>query len=480
MALELPLGLPRSVVLKNKNNGKYLRYTNEDTEQHGLLQFTGEATIPTARFAIEPSTTNPAGLVHIRCASNNKYCLRSSQESLWIAAAADGIEEDQSKWSCTLFKPVLAADVDGGDALFIRFLHVQSNHYACLMSSGDSYANFLYAGWAEPNKDLLMDVCQVVDSESLLVLPRYVALKADNGKYLSADRTPLPFSGTDIGDPSVGFQVFPTPDGAVQIREKYSGHDYFVGFTNSVSPGSSMLTPADYDPSTVLWPVKVEDNIIALRCQGNNKFLRRDEVNGFADSLSATVSTISQESKIRVEEHVISREIYNVVFRLLDARIYDETVVVATKTSASNDTPNTVTHTVTLTHTETTASTWEASLGLNLGFNVSITAGIPFIEEAKVEISGEISGSYTWGKTNTTEDTLTNQYDAVVSPHSVAYVSLLATKGKCDVPFSYSVTDVGYDGKKTNYDRDDGIYTGMNSYNYQYQVTEKPLNPKIN
>ncbi|CAI0438975.1 unnamed protein product [Linum tenue] len=49
-----------------------MRYTHEDIQQHGLLQFTGEQAVsPYAKFQVEPSKTG-SGLVHLRCAYNNK------------------------------------------------------------------------------------------------------------------------------------------------------------------------------------------------------------------------------------------------------------------------------------------------------------------------------------------------------------------------------------------------------------------------
>ncbi|CAI0403821.1 unnamed protein product [Linum tenue] len=228
-SVELPLGLPRTVVLKNKNSHTFLRYTNEEGGQQGLLQFTGkEAASPLAKFNVEASKTTE-GLVHIRCASNNKYWRRWTSSNDWIAAAADSPEEDQSKWSCTLFKPVKVESDD--QALLVRFLHVQLNHYASLFAGAHPYTFFLFAGTASPNKDLY-DVCEVVDREALVVLPQHVVFKGDNGSYLRLSELEtrnalLEFDAKDIGDPGVGHQVFTATDGAIRIRA--SKNDYFWG-----------------------------------------------------------------------------------------------------------------------------------------------------------------------------------------------------------------------------------------------------------
>ena len=54
-------------------------------------------------------------------------------------------------------------------------------------------------------------------------------------------------------------------------------------------------------------------------------------------------------------------------------------------------------------------------------------------------------------------------------------VSLLATKGHCDVPYSYTQRDTLMNGDQvTNY-YDDGIYTAVNCYNFKYETKQEPL-----
>ncbi|XP_028105070.1 uncharacterized protein LOC114304096, partial [Camellia sinensis] len=133
------MALPRFVVLKATFNDKYLCYTSEDGPEHGLLRFSGnEASSPYAKFEVEMAKTSSNGkqLVHIRCCFNNKYFVFRTPDDWWIAAGADEPEEDQSKWSCTLFEVLY---VDGAihptienAGQTIRLCHVQRGHYACL------------------------------------------------------------------------------------------------------------------------------------------------------------------------------------------------------------------------------------------------------------------------------------------------------------------------------------------------------------
>ncbi|KAI9112686.1 hypothetical protein K1719_016352 [Acacia pycnantha] len=169
------MSLPRFVMLiKSNYYNKYLRYIQEDVQVHGFLQFSGEEVVtPYAKFEMQMAESEN-GLVHIKCCYNNKYWVRWSQNHWWIVAGADEPEEDQSKWSCTLFKPIY---VDA-DAKAVRFLHVQLGHYACLWRIVAPFGSCLFAGSENPDQDSC-NVCTIIDSESLLIMPKHVAFKGN-------------------------------------------------------------------------------------------------------------------------------------------------------------------------------------------------------------------------------------------------------------------------------------------------------------
>ncbi|KAM7486399.1 hypothetical protein LguiA_002408 [Lonicera macranthoides] len=147
---ELQYTLPRDLgfkyfVLKSNYNQKYLEYVKEDVEVHGLNKFSRENPVsPYGKYEIEKAKTGDR-LVHIKCCYNNKYFVRWSPSHYWIAAAANKPEEDESKWSCTLFEMLPI------DAKMIRFHHIQLGHYACLwrLGSENVYDSCLFAGVPE-------------------------------------------------------------------------------------------------------------------------------------------------------------------------------------------------------------------------------------------------------------------------------------------------------------------------------------------
>lgn len=465
------MSLPRFVVLKSVYNNKYLRYIQEDVQVHGFLQFSGEDVVsPYAKFEVEMAKSGN-GLVHLRCCYNNKYWVRWTQNHWWIVAGADEPQEDQSQWSCTLFKPISV----NAEAKTFRLLHVQLGHYACLWRAAAPFESCLFAGSENPDKDSC-DVYTTVDWESLLIMPKHVAFKGDNGQYLSArwieGHQYLQYASNDIGDPTVGNEIFTTNDGSIRIKS-----DYFDKFwrrsPNWIWADSTDKTNNNSD--TLFWPVKVDDNVVALRNLGNNNFCKRLTTEGKTSCLNAGVSTISKEARMQVEELIISRQIYNVNFRLLDARIYSQNVLTMATGAAINRTQEAHNAEVKLSYTETKSSTWNASVSLKLGVKTTLQTGIPFIAKGQIEISAEFSGAYQWGETKTTTTVVETVYKVTVPPMTVVTVSLLATTGSCDVPFSYTQRDTLTNGQQVTYNMDDGIYTGINSFNFKYETKQEKL-----
>ncbi|KAA8544871.1 hypothetical protein F0562_019734 [Nyssa sinensis] len=467
------VALPRFVVLKSIYNGKYLHYVKEDVQMHGFLQFSGDEVVsPYAKYEVEMAKSG-RGLVNIRCCYNNKYWVRRPQNPYWIVAEADEPEEDISKWSCTLFDPICV------DATTIRFRHVQLGHYTCLWRTGDMYDSCLFAGSNVPDRDQC-DVCTIIDWESLLILPKHVAFKGDNGYYLSSRMIEgypyLQFASNDIGDPTVGNEVFTTCDGSVRIKSNYFGK-FWRRSPNWIWADSDETSSNNSD--TLFWPIKVDNRVIALRNLENNKFCKRLSTEGKTDCLNAAISTISREARLEVEELVLSRTIYNVNYRLMDARIYNQSVLTMANGNAINRTQEPSTVEVKLQYTERRSKTWNASVSLKLGIKASIQTGVPLIADGKIEIQAEFKGEYQWGQTDESSTVVETAYTVTVPPMTMVKVSLLATKGSCDVPFSYSQRDTLINGQQIASTIDDGVYTGINCYNFQYETGQVGTQPRL-
>uniref|UniRef100_A0A9I9DSK3 Agglutinin domain-containing protein n=1 Tax=Cucumis melo TaxID=3656 RepID=A0A9I9DSK3_CUCME len=120
--------IPKNFSLKCVRNNKYLRYISESENTDGLLRYSVKNIVgPYSKFAIRLSKSKP-GFFHIRCCYNNKFWVRLSENSDYIAAIANEEEDDTSKWSCTLFEPIFVPEK--AELCYIR--HVQLNTFLCI------------------------------------------------------------------------------------------------------------------------------------------------------------------------------------------------------------------------------------------------------------------------------------------------------------------------------------------------------------
>ena len=109
-----------------------------------------------------------------------------------------------------------------------------------------------------------------------------------------------------------------------------------ASFGDVRSPNWIWADSTDYsngNNDTLFWPVKVNDNTIALR---NVVVLQPRERQIFVLMLHA-VATITREARLQVEELVFDRYLLDVIYRLDDARIFDERPIVAGRGSAENE-----------------------------------------------------------------------------------------------------------------------------------------------
>ncbi|PRQ29243.1 putative clostridium epsilon toxin ETX/ mosquitocidal toxin MTX2, Agglutinin [Rosa chinensis] len=370
------------------------------------------------------------GLVHIRCSQNRKFLRTRIEGDVYLSPEADEPEEDQSKWSCTLFEPQAAVDGNPDKA---RLFHVQAKRYATVLDDGGVRFFKLDDGQSDQG------IFDITDWQSLVILPKHVAFKANNNLYLQlGESNQLRFVSTDKGIPASWFEVSTDGDGMVKIKcyknnsyLRFGGSDY----SNWIFADGGSASK----PPTLFLPIKVDTSAAALKCLGNDKFcaLHTYEYD-YTDGLNApdTSTSISNLSRWGLEELVLSRRIYNADFDLKNAIIYGETPVTMATANASNNTSAENTVEFKFAYKDGKSSTWKASHSWMIGMSVSASFKIPFIGGTDVTAQAEYSGSYEWGETITSENTLETTYKATVPANTSITVSLMATKGSCDVPYS--------------------------------------------
>ncbi|KAE8712294.1 hypothetical protein F3Y22_tig00110258pilonHSYRG00106 [Hibiscus syriacus] len=471
--------LPRFIVLGPVDKLNYLSYIRDGKDTDGYLRFfEDQAENPYAKFEVELSDTN--GLVHIRSCQKNKYWVRTKNLSLtgstssqyWITATADKKEEDQSKESCTLFEFISVNPAVNT----VRIRHVQSQCYLCLWRwSNPTYTRSVLANYKTYDGQSA-DIITIINWSTLLILPRYVAFKGNNDRYLclrSIQGHPyLQFVSGDIGDSTVACEIIPTNDGNIRIKQ-VSNNKFWRRSPNWIWADTDDTSSNNKD--TLFRPLKIDDKTISLMNLGNNRFCKRLTTEGKTDCLNAAVESAAGLSRLTVEEAIISREIYGINYSIENARVYDETVLVVARTSASNYTQESSTLQVNLSYTDTSTRTWKTNFSLTLGMKATMAVKYPFVAKGEIEISSELQTGVEWEETSTFTVVKGAVHTIEVPPMTKTTVSLVATQGWCDVPFTFMQRDTLYNGSTVISEVQGGTFTGANYSRTVFESKEEKL-----
>ncbi|KAH6795836.1 hypothetical protein C2S51_036822 [Perilla frutescens var. frutescens] len=466
--------LPRFIVIKSyyDTDKGYVYYKVDEGEGVG----TGSAVLgedetvfsTLVKIEVEPASSgDDSKFVNLRFCHSNKYWAKKVNDK-WIVAQSKQPEEDTSKSSSTLFELHWNADSDKAGVFY--FTHVQSGGRVRI---DDSTKAVYVDSKSVPGDGYLT----YVDWDTLVNMPQHVAFKGDNGKFLRAywfhDLPYLQFSSSDPNDEVSGHEVQLMPDGHVMIKCVHYSKFWRYGYDWIWADGSSSS-----NINTILyWPVKIDDTTIALRSAANNHFCKRLTADNKTNCLNASASTITNEARLQVQELVVERKIYNVRYRMEDARIFGEKPFVAGSTTAINRADEEDSIAVSVEYKDSSSYSFTRSLSIMAGVKTTIEADILGIVDGEIEFSFEITGAFEWNNTTTTEKTVTATGTVPVPARSKAIVNYVGTMGTCNVPYSYTQQDKSStDGRVVENQLIDGIYTGVNCYNFSFEVLEyQPL-----
>ncbi|GMJ09860.1 hypothetical protein HRI_004655200 [Hibiscus trionum] len=468
--------LPRYIVIESsegyfKPDG-YVSYIREDGEDDGFLRYREpQVTSPYAKFEVESSETE--GQFHIRSCQNNKYWQRTFHYTdpwgYWIAANS---KKKGSKDSSTLFKFIPVAENT------FRIMHVESGYYVCWwrVDPDDQGYNPKFNWGLSSRNDYFDDgnsyLFKIIDWSSLMILPRYVAFRGPNNKYLCLYKDSMPYYGSDeIGEETVAFEILPTNDGNIRIKSFKTGK--FFRCVNSRWIWADDTSTDNVD--TFFRAVKFGDQKIGLIYLGNNNYCKRLTDEGYGNALAAVATYATNETEMMVEEPVLTREIYDVRYDLDNSRVYGEEVRVLAQFSATNITDESSAREFMVGYTDIKISSWKTDLSLKLGTKTTMKFDVPFIFEGKVEMSAEVRSVVEWGEVSETITNLEFVHNTVMAPMSEVTVNLVATKALCDVPFTYKQRDVLHDGSSVLSEVKGGTYYGSNYHSVQFVTKEEKL-----
>ncbi|KAL0538379.1 hypothetical protein IC582_027397 [Cucumis melo] len=464
---ELTKVIPKNLSLKSIRNGKYLRYISESENADGLLRYSGKNIVgPYSKFSVHASKTKP-GFFHIRCCYNNKFWVRLSEDSNYIAAIANEEEDDTSKWSCTLFEPIFVPEKTG----FYYIRHVQLNTFLCMAEGDPSPYNDCLVARVEDitaiDENLVLSA--VTDWDSIFILPKYVAFKSNNDQYLEPSGKYLKFSASSVEDPAVVFEIIAMQDGYVRIKHVSSGK-YWIRDPDWIWCDSIDIKRDN--PNTLFWPVKVDNNIVAFRNKGNNRFCKRLSTDGKTNCLNAAVGTITETARLEVTEIVVARSVEDVDYRVNDARVYGKKILTVSKGVAINNTKVSDKISLKFRYEKKVERTWSSSVSSTFGIATKFKTKIPTVGSMKFELSLEVSSENTREETEKEKSFVETAETITIPAMSKVKFSAMVTQAYCDVPFSYTRRDTLKDGRQVTHRLEDGLFTGVTTYDYKFE-TEK-------
>ncbi|XP_008245817.1 PREDICTED: uncharacterized protein LOC103343968 [Prunus mume] len=191
------------------------------------------------------------------------------------------------------------------------------------------------------------------------------------------------------------------------------------------------------------------------------------------------ITSNDSEAYVEVKELGVSKEIYNVTFRLGDAMIYDKKVVEIVMGEAVNHTKETQTVELKLSYKKPRSRSLKSNV-FELGVQSNIDGEVPVIaDNGKIEVD-EFAESVERRKTGTATifTCSVNEvavYKVVLTAMAMVKVKLLATKASYDVSFSYMQRETLADRKIITNDMDDGVYCGTNTFNFKFETTVEKL-----
>ncbi|KAK8682415.1 hypothetical protein V6N13_054803 [Hibiscus sabdariffa] len=190
------------------------------------------------------------------------------------------------------------------------------------------------------------------------------------------------------------------------------------------------------------------------------------------------VETVNKEARLTLEEPVLSMDIYDVAYHLQNSRVYDQTTFMVAKNYASNFTDEPTHMEVKLTYENVRTSVWKRNLSVSSAMQAKTEFNVPIIIDGRVELSAEYHDDVKWDE-NKTRKTVTDIVHKVVVPKMTKVtVSLIATRAKCDVPFSFMQSATLYDETIVITEVEGTTYTGTNYYSIHFETEEEKFESK--
>ncbi|CAN0913845.1 hypothetical protein LINGRAHAP2_LOCUS28183 [Linum grandiflorum] len=423
-------------------------------------------------------------MVHLKSSYNQKYLRRASEDrnNPNIEAVADEPEEDISKWSCTLFR---ISDNSlriqyNGRMWTLRAEHALSLHDGIWLRVDDGLPR------PEPVNSIFTRF-EVADLDMLPSLPTRVCFKADNDRYLQVNNhmTLVTFTGNDRRQRETQFRVVRTRLRTVVLSPIALPTTYLVrtlqGYSASSLQNSWNLAPLEPVTLNFAGPAAVAFRSVA---NPNRHFMvRRDSDDRFIDS-DVEIGVIAQ-AEFLIEDTVRGRQLSNIQFLYDDMKIVNPTpVAVLTKNVVNGSTVSTQQAHLAFKYKEYQSNHWETThswqVGVSYGVTSTVSARLPVLKfiraetTVSLEVEAGYQGEHVVGETKETESEMETSFTVQVPPRTQSFVHMTVSRGKIQLPYTYTEREVLQDGTSVANKKVDGLYEGEATH-VDYQVEESNL-----
>lgn len=468
----------------------YARYVVQDGAMHGLVSLGSRddvgVTSPFAKFEVEVASIG-GELVHLRSCYNNNYLRKASENpnDVWIAASGKTREEDRTKWSCTLFRPVQVQS-SGSSLLTYRFRLLSNNQEFEISQTAHPSNPQIRCLNIVTNQGLVGTPYVIVDLSTLAILPKFVTFKGDNDKYLEITTiggslpNAVQFRGDDLSNVRVQYEVVRRRNGAVLIKSSFLERDHYlvsvVGFFNASFDVTNQAILGLVYPITL--GSGTDKHVIALKHVATDRYCRRQS-GIVTDGLSATSDFIVTECQMTVEPAVQARQVYNVQF--MEAKIYDIVPIkTVSKVVVNGSRVSSQEAELSFSYREHEREEWNTSHSWQVGFswNSTLSARLPVLRfirgEVSVSLDAGYEGEHSWGKEVERTTEVASKFTVTVPPYTRSRVLMVVNTAKIDVPFSYTQRDTLLNWGTSITKEEDGHFESEGTH-IDFEVVEEPL-----
>ncbi|XP_053194971.1 natterin-3-like [Scomber japonicus] len=172
---------------------------------------------------------------------------------------------------------------------------------------------------------------------------------------------------------------------------------------------------------------------------------------------------------LALNKNIFKEHISDVMYKIDEAARFQHPPEVMGKSTIINNECREVTKTSKISKTYEEEKRWDTSTAISAGVRASISAGIPFVGEAGIELSTEETKTFSSGTTLKVSKNFAVDVEVTVPPNHSCGVSAVGHKYSTNIPYTARLTRIYYNGK-TSSTIITGEYKGVNVVDFKHVV----------